>query len=175
MIVHTARILGPAAAGVVIALLGVGPCFLVNALSFGAMLRRAARDGPRALHTPEVARPRPRPAALGAALRRAHAGPADPAGHDGRGRHAQSFNFQVLLPLLASFTWHGTAATYTALAVAMGDRLGRRRAGRGARGRVGPRLLVGAAAAFGVAELLVAVAPTLELQLLALSRSAPSA
>jgi hypothetical protein len=31
-----------------------------------------------------------------------------------------SFNFQVLLPLLASFTWHGTASLYTALAVAMG-------------------------------------------------------
>jgi MFS family permease len=36
------------------------------------------------------------------------------------------------------------------------------------RGRVGPRLLVVAAAAFGVAELLVAAAPTVELQLLAL-------
>ena len=31
-----------------------------------------------------------------------------------------SYNFQVILPLLASFTWHGTASTYTALAVAMG-------------------------------------------------------
>ena len=38
----------------------------------------------------------------------------------------------------------------------------------GARGRVGPRLLVGAAAAFGVAELLAAAAPTLPLQIAAL-------
>src|SRR3954468_10266903 len=38
VIVHTARIAGPAAAGAVIALAGVGPCFLVNALSFAAML-----------------------------------------------------------------------------------------------------------------------------------------
>ena len=37
VIVHTARILGPAAAGVVIALFGVGPCFGINALSFVAM------------------------------------------------------------------------------------------------------------------------------------------
>jgi MFS family permease len=38
----------------------------------------------------------------------------------------------------------------------------------GARGRVGPRLLVGAAALFGVAELLVALSPALSFQLLAL-------
>ena len=79
-----------------------------------------------------------------------------------------SFNFQVLLPLLASVTWNGTAALYTALAVAMGVGSVAGALAAGARGRVGPRLLVGAAAAFGVAELLVAVAPTIELQLLAL-------
>ena len=31
-----------------------------------------------------------------------------------------SFNFQVLLPLLAAQTWHGTAATYATLTAAMG-------------------------------------------------------
>ena len=46
VIVHTARILGPAAAGGVIALLGVGPCFLVNAISFGAMLVALKTHGP---------------------------------------------------------------------------------------------------------------------------------
>jgi MFS family permease len=79
-----------------------------------------------------------------------------------------SFNFQILLPLLASLTWHGTAATYTALAVAMGIGSVTGALAAGARGRVGPRLLIVAAAAFGLAELLVAVAPTVELQLLAL-------
>ena len=79
-----------------------------------------------------------------------------------------SFNFQVLLPLLASFTWNGTASIYTALAVAMGVGSVAGALVAGARGRAGPRLLVGAAAAFGGAELLVAVAPTIELQLAAL-------
>ena len=79
-----------------------------------------------------------------------------------------SFNFQVLLPLLASFTWHGTAATYAALTAAMGVGSVAGALAAGARGRVSPRLLVGAAAGFGVAELLVAAAPTLPLQLLAL-------
>ena len=31
-----------------------------------------------------------------------------------------SFNFQVLLPLFAKFTWHGTATTYAVLMAAMG-------------------------------------------------------
>jgi MFS family permease len=79
-----------------------------------------------------------------------------------------SYNFQVLLPLLAHFTWNGTAATYTALAVAMGVGSVAGALAAGARGRVGPRLLVAAAAAFAVAELLAAVAPTLPLQLAAL-------
>ncbi len=38
-----------------IALLGVGPCFLINALSFVAMFVALRRMDPRELHTPEVA------------------------------------------------------------------------------------------------------------------------
>ena len=159
VIVHTARILGPAAAGGVIALIGVGPCFLVNALSFVAMLVALKAMDPARLHTPEVAR-RAR-GQLRSALRYVARTPSlliplammAVVG-------TLSFNFQVLLPLLASFTWHGTAATYTALAVAMGIGSVAGALAAGARGRVGPRLLVAAAAAFGVAELLVAVAPT---------------
>jgi MFS family permease len=79
-----------------------------------------------------------------------------------------SYNFQVLLPLLASFTWHGTASTYTALAVAMGVGSIAGALAAGARGRVGPRLLVVAAAAFGVCELVAAMAPSVGSQILAL-------
>jgi predicted MFS family arabinose efflux permease len=79
-----------------------------------------------------------------------------------------SYNFQVLLPLVASFTWHGTAATYAALTAAMGVGSVLGALAAGARGRAGPRLLVAAAAGFGVVELLVAAAPTVELQLAAL-------
>src|SRR5687767_6172885 len=53
VIIHTARILGPAAAGVVIALLGVGPCFLINTISFAAMLAALRAMDPAELHTPE--------------------------------------------------------------------------------------------------------------------------
>jgi MFS family permease len=165
--IHTARILGPAAAGGVIALLGVGPCFLLNAISFAAMLAALRAMDPAQLRTPQVTTRAP------GQLRGALSYVARTPGL--RIPLAMmavvgtlSFNFQVLLPLLASFTWHGTASLYTALAVAMGLGSVAGALAAGARGRVGPRLLVGAAAAFGIAELLVAVAPTVELQLLAL-------
>jgi MFS family permease len=167
VIIHTARILGPAAAGGVIALLGVGPCFLINALSFGAMLVALRAMNPRELHTPPVAH-------------RARGQLRSALGYVARTPGLRiplammavvgtlSFNFQVLLPLLASLTWHGTAQLYTALAVAMGIGSVAGALAAGARGKVGPRLLVGAAAAFGLAELLVAAAPTIPLQLAAL-------
>jgi MFS family permease len=79
-----------------------------------------------------------------------------------------SFNFQVLLPLLAAQTWHGTAATYATLTAAMGVGSVMGALAAGARGRVTSQTLVAAAALFGGAELLVALAPTLELQALAL-------
>src|ERR687895_2685880 len=55
VIVHTARIVGPAAAGAVIALLGVGACFLLNAVSFGAMVVALWGMDPRELDTPALA------------------------------------------------------------------------------------------------------------------------
>jgi MFS family permease len=168
VIVHTARILGPAAAGGVIALIGVGPCFLINALSFAAMIAALRAMDPRALHAPP-APARRGPGQLRLALRYVARTPElliplammAVVG-------TLSFNFQVLLPLLARFTWHGTAQTYTALAVAMGIGSVAGALAAGARGRVGPRLLVAAAAAFGVALLLAAAAPTVPLQLVAL-------
>src|ERR671933_617752 len=51
VVIHTSRIAGPAAAGAVIALLGVGPCFALNALSFGAMLVALRRMDRAALKT----------------------------------------------------------------------------------------------------------------------------
>jgi MFS family permease len=136
VIVHSARIVGPALAGGVIALVGVGPCFLVNSLSFGAMLVALFRMDP-SLRIPLAMM------ALVGTL---------------------SFNFQVLLPLLASFTWHGTATTYALLTTAMGIGSVSGALAAGARGRVDAALLVGSATAFGVLLGLAAGAPSLWLQ-----------
>ena len=79
-----------------------------------------------------------------------------------------AFNFQVLLPLLAKFTFDGGPGSYSALvtAMAVGSVAGALVAGQ--RQEVTPRLLVGAAAAFGVFTAIAAAAPTLELEALAL-------
>ena len=79
-----------------------------------------------------------------------------------------SFNFQVLMPLLADKTWHGTATTYALMTMAMGVGSVSGALMTGLVGSVSPRLIVGAATAFGVFELLAAVAPSLPLQILAL-------
>ena len=68
VIVHSSRIAGPAAAAAVIALGGVGPCFLLNALSFVAMIVALRRMDPRALHPAPAAR-RASPASCATPLR----------------------------------------------------------------------------------------------------------
>ena len=167
VIVQTARIIGPAAAGGVIALAGVGPCFAINALSFAAMFIALQRMDVSELRPSTPAQRAPRE--LRAALRYVSGTPGlwIPLGMMVL-VGTLTFNFQVLLPLLASQTWHGTASTYALLtaAMAVGSVIGA--LASGARGRVSPRILVVAAAGFGVVELLAALAPSLPLQVLAL-------
>jgi MFS family permease len=167
VIVQAGRIIGPAAAGGVIALAGVGPCFALNALSFAAMLVALQRMDASALRPTAVAERAPRE--LRAALSYVAGSPAlwIPLGMMvvvG----TLTFNFQVLLPLLADFTWHGTATTYALLTAAMGLGSVGGALAAGARGRVSPKLLIGSSLLFGVAMLLAAGAPTLPLQILAL-------
>jgi MFS family permease len=167
VIVHSARIAGPAAAGVLIALIGVAACFAVNAATFLVMIAALRLMDPAQLQRAEIV-PRAR-GQLRAALAYVRRTPALRiplammvlAG-------IVSFNFQVLLPLLAAETWHGTAVTYATLTAAMGVGSVLGALAAGARGSVTPGLLVGAAALFGGAELLVALAPSFELQALAL-------
>jgi MFS family permease len=166
VVVHTARIVGPAGAGAVIALVGVGPCFAVNALSFGAMLLALRGMDPRALVAPPPVARRERQLRDG--LRYVRSSPTlwiPLAMMAAIGTLA--FNFQVLMPLLADATWHAGASTYALLTAAMGAGSVVGALVTGARGRVTPRLLVGSAAAFGAIELVAALAPTLTLQALA--------
>jgi MFS family permease len=167
VIVHCARIAGPAAAGGIIALAGVGPCFAINALSFTVMfvalrgmdtgalatLRPARRERGQiraavavVARTPELRTPLALMVLVG----------------------TLSFNFQVLLPLFAHHTWHGTATTYALLTSAMGVGSVAGALVAGARGRVSPGLLVAAATLFGLAELAAAAAPSLLAQALVL-------
>ena len=166
-IIHSARILGPAGAGILIATLGVGPCFLLNALSFGAMIVALRAMNPAELRpAPVASRGR---GAVRAALRYVARTPAlaIPLGMMAV-VGTLGYNFQVILPLLARFSFDGGAATYAALAAAMGVGSVAGALVAGARGRVGPRLLIAAAFGFGAVALLAAVAPSVPLEIAAL-------
>ncbi len=167
VLVHGSRIAGPAAAAAVIAIGGVGPCFLLNALSFLAMLVALRRMDAARLRTSPVAEREP--GQLRAALRYAAATP------ELRLPLAMmaaigtlSFNFPTLLPLVAKFTFHGSAGAYAVLmtALAAGSVVGA--LAIGVRGRVDDRFLVAAALVFGAMTLVAAAAPTLPLMLPAL-------
>jgi MFS family permease len=115
---QVARILGPAIAGVLIVLVGTGVCFLVNALSFlgviaallmlrvGDLYRNApvargkgqVREGLRYI--------------WGEPLLRSNILMMTIVG-------MFALNSNVLVPLVARLTFHGTAATYSLLTVAM--------------------------------------------------------
>jgi MFS family permease len=167
VLIHSARIVGPASAGAVIATLGVAPCFLINALSFAAMIVALRAMDPRQLRSAPQAPPEA--GAVRAGVRHVLATPAlaVPLGMMAV-VGTLGYNFQVVLPLLARFSFDGGAGTYTLLAVAMGAGSVVGALAAGARGRVGPRLLVAAAFGFGAVALIAAGAPTLPLEVAAL-------
>jgi MFS family permease len=168
VIVQMARIAGPAAAGILIAAFGVVPCFALNAFTFVAMIVALWGMDPRGLHTEPVA-PRER-GAIRAALRYVARTPelALPLALMAL-VGTLGFNFQVVLPLLAKFSFDGGAGTYAAMvaAMAVGSIVGA--LVTGAHGRTGPRLIGAGALAFGVLGLLAASMPVLALELVMLA------
>jgi MFS family permease len=167
VIVQAARIVGPALAGILIATVGVVPCFALNALTFVAMIFALWRMDPAHLHAAPPAKHEP--GAIRAGLRYVFAEPElmvplalmALVGTLG-------FNFQVVLPLLAKFSFDSGAMAYATLvsAMAVGSIAGA--LVNGHRGRTGSRLIAGAALAFGVAALLSAAMPSLAFEVPAL-------
>lgn len=166
-LVNSARIIGPAFAGVLITTVGVAPCFAVNAISFLAMIVALRGMNRAALSTPPVT-PRA-PGQVRSALRYVRATPqlwiplalTAVVG-------TFTFNFQVLLPLLASFTFHGDAGVYATLTTAMGAGAIVGAIANGSRARVRPAMLVAASLAFGALMLVLSSAPTMVLAAAAL-------
>jgi MFS family permease len=168
VIIEVARIVGPAIAGVLIATVGVVPCFGLNLLTFAAMIaalwsmdpralhapppavrkRGAIRDGLRHVrHTPELAVPLALMALVG----------------------TLGFNFQVALPLLARFTFGGGAGSYAVLVSSMGVGSIIAALINGSRGKTGGAVIAAASLGFGVAALLAAVMPDLILEAVTLA------
>lgn len=168
VLVNAARAVGPAVAGVIIAVGGIGLCFLLNAASFVAVVaslvrldvaalqpsaptRRSPgqlREGLRYVrHTPAIGVPLLMMALVG----------------------CLAYEFQVVLPVVATQTFHGGAESYGFLTASMG--VGAVVGGLwvAARGRTGLRALVVSAAGFGVLIGLAAASPVFWLELLALA------
>ncbi|HEX5990226.1 MAG TPA: MFS transporter [Solirubrobacterales bacterium] len=168
VVVQAARIVGPGIAGVLIATVGVAPVFALNALTFVAMILALRGMDPGRLHAAPPARREP--GAIRAGLRYVRRTPEllvplalmALVGTLG-------FNFQVVLPLLAKFSFESGAMTYAALvsAMAVGSIAGA--LVNGHRGRTGPRLIAGGALAFGASALLAAAMPSLALEIVMLA------
>ena len=159
---NLSRIIGPAVAGAVIAAVGMAPCFVLNGLSYGAVIITLIIMQAGQLHPAVRA-------------------------NSGRGQIAEGFRyafstpilrdilvimaiigtltyeFQVSLPLLAEFTFQGNASSYALLTSALG--IGAVIGGivTASRKSTSFKTLVVAALLFGLAALVVAFMPTLEL------------
>jgi MFS family permease len=158
----TARILGPAIGGAVLALWGAGVCFALNAASFLAILACLLALDSTALRAPARAR--------GARL---IGGAADAVRFLAGSRRAGvafgvtfmlatfAFNFNVLLPLLAARTLQSGAQTFGLIAAVFGAGALCGALINATHGRASMRRLLVGAAGFGVAELLLAPQATL--------------
>jgi MFS family permease len=164
VIVHSARVAGPALAAILIATVGVEPCFALNALSFAAMIAALAAMDPRGFAAPPPAAREP--GAVRAGLRYARDTPelAVPLALMAL-VGTLGLNFQVVLPLLARFSFDGGAGAYAALVCSMAVGSVAGALVSGARGRTGPGLIAGSALAFGLLSLLAAAMPTLAFEL----------
>jgi MFS family permease len=161
VLVNVARSVGPAVAGVLIATVGSGVCFLINAGSFVAVvLSLTTMDEPtpraRGQLREGLAYVRSTPALMVPLVMMGLAG-------------CLTYEFQVSLPVMASRGLHVGAAGYGFMTSAMG--IGAVFGGLfiAARGRIGLRPLVVAAGGFTVALVLATAAPTLALELIALA------
>ncbi len=166
-LVNLARIIGPAIAAAVIAVFGLGLCFLINGVSYFAvvimlfMMRanelQITPPAPRArgqlqegfkyvLSTPIIGSTLLVMAIIG----------------------TLTFEFQVSLPLIAQFTFKGDAASYAFLSGTMGFGAAAGGIFFASRKNVAPRQLISASLMFGLAVLVAAIMPSLLLAGLAL-------
>lgn len=165
---NAARVIGPSFAAALIAWLGIGQCFIINAATFAAViiaillldvrLLHPARREPRhkgqiteglryVWRTPELRVPLIVMTIIG----------------------TLTYEFSVSLPAMAENTFQGTASTYGLMTGAMG--LGAVVGGllTASRARHGLAVVVRQAVVFGIVVLGLAVAPTLPLALVALA------
>ena len=166
-VVSTARLVGPAVAGGLIAGAGIAPCFAVSCAAFLVAVGALLAVDPSALQRGALAGRHP--GQLREGLSQVRSNPALRVPLMAMAVVGTlAFNFQVVLPLMARYAFDGGAATYGALAGAMGA--GAIVGAVTTAGRGNPSLtgLGAIALAFGALLAAIAAAPTLGLALAAL-------
>lgn len=160
VLVNSARVVGPAVGGLLIVTVGIGWCFVINSASYFVFITAISL-----MRTDDIDRAEPeikQPGQLRDALR-----------YVSRHRVLRStlvmsaviglfaYEFEVVLPLLARFTFGGDADTFGAMFAAMG--IGAVIGGLfvATRGRTSPRAILVAAAAFGTTIAATALAPNI--------------
>ncbi|MEO5832120.1 MAG: MFS transporter [Nakamurella sp.] len=168
VLVNVARAVGPAVAGLVIAWGGLGVCFLLNAVSFAAVVASLAGLDLAALSTSApvlrargqlregLSYVRRQPELLVPLLMMALVG-------------CLAYEFQVVLPVVATGTFGGDSRTYGFMTAAMGAGAVLGGLWVAARGRTGTTAMIRSAVAFGVVIGGAALAPNLALEYLALA------
>jgi len=167
VVTEASQTLGPAAAGILIASVGEGACFLINAVSFVAVIASLAGMDPRAIERSEPAPRGPGQLREGVRYVRRTPGLAIPllmmaaVG-------CLTYEFQVTLPVMASHGLHVGASGFGFMTAAMG--IGAVCGGLlvAARGRTGLGPLMLAAWVFAAAVAAAALAPSLGIELVAL-------
>ena len=159
-----ARVVGPAIAGLLIAGVGVGWCFLANAVSYVAVIVALL-----AMRPSELRRSKPVPAGrhqLRDGLRYAWSnGPVRLALLVTAVVATLAFNFQVVLPLLATRDLGGDAATFGTLMALIGAGSLAGALWVAHYGRASTRVMIGATLSLGIAMSAAARAPTLAVEM----------
>jgi MFS family permease len=159
-LVNLARIIGPAIAAGLIALFGLAPCFIINGISYFAVVIMLGM-----MHADELLVTPPVPSAKGQLREGFKYVVSTPVIGSSLLMMALigtlTFEFQVSLPLIAQFTFHGDASSYAFLSAALG--FGSVIGGISFASRKGivPYKLVSASLLFGLAILGAAFMPTL--------------
>jgi MFS family permease len=166
-LVNLSRVIGPSIAAGLIAFVGIAPCFIINGLSYAAVVIMLARMHPDELHTTP-----PLPRSRWQLSQGIHYVFSTPILRDTLVMltivGCLTYEFQVSLPLLAQFTFKGDASSYAFLTSSFGVGAVIGGIAVASQRRNTPSLLVLAAFLFGTFILTAAFMPTLFLSGLAL-------
>ncbi len=158
VLVNSARVIGPAIGGLLIVTVGIGWCFVINAVSYLVFITAISL-----MRSDDIERPEPERKQRGQLMEALRYVGRSPVLRSTLVMSAViglfSYEFEVVLPLLARFTFEGDADTFGSMFATMG--VGAVIGGLyvATRGRTSPRAIIAAATALGISIGATAIAP----------------